>query len=361
MRRGNTIENEALDEVDLEHVLGEEGLDYRIAWGRSGRQIQLRHCPFCANNKYKVYVNADTGLGNCFAGSCTQGTFNKWQLLKAIYDLNSRDLKSKISQLAVEQGWRPKRSTVIFEPEKLDLPDNVRVADLHAMPRYLLERMIDPKLASYFDLRWCDHGVFTVVDPDAKIIKQDYSKRVIIPIYDMEGSLVSFQGRDATGESPKRYLFPPMYASTGSHLYNIQNWQEGMDTVVISEGPFDVIGTKRGLDYAKMTNVLPVGSFGMTFSINPNTDDQMNKLLALKKRGLRKVVFLWDNEPAAIRRALDAALAIMRYGFEVSVAKLDTSKDPGDASPEEVARAIKGAHVITSALTAMLVARKLIP
>jgi len=357
----NYSPNEALDSLDLEWVLGDEGVDYKETWGSSGRQLNLRCCPFCGNNKSKVYVNAETGLGNCFAGSCTQGTFNKWQLLSQIFDLSGRDMMVKINDLARAQGWRPRpKEPERFDPGTLELPACDRIEDLQAMPKYLLDRGMDYELARYFDLRWCDKGTFKVKDPTGKMMIQDYSKRVILPIYDLDGNMISFQGRDGTGTAEKRYLFPPMFSSTGSHFYNINNWQEGMDSVVISEGPFDVIGVKRALDELGIKNTLPIGSFGMTLSFNEMTsEDQLNKLLLLKERGLRNVTMMWDNEPVAIDRAIDAGMRLARYGFNVRVAVLQDAKDPGEATAKQIGDALARAHEIKSALQTMLLKRKL--
>lgn len=356
---GASFVNEALDELDLEYALSAESVDYKTTWGRSGKQLNIRTCPFCGNRNHKVYVNADTGLGNCFAGSCSQGTFNKWQLLKALMGLSGADFKARIAALATEQGWRPIKRTTRFEPGELELPPNVKVKDLPALPRYLLDRGLTPQLADYFDLRLCESGKFKVKGPDGKIIIQDYANRVIIPIYNLEGEMISFQGRDITGTSEKRYLFPPLYSSTGSHLYNIHNWDETMDAVLICEGPFDVIGAKRALDELGIKNILPVGSFGMTFSVaKEGQPDQLDKLLSLKKRGLKKVYFLWDNEPAAIERAIEACVLIGRFGLKTKLCVLDTSKDPGEAPTAEIGRAIRNCHPIDGALKAMMLSRR---
>ena len=355
------MNNEALDQVDVERVLGDEGLDYRITWGRSGRLLNARQCPFCGNNKWKTYINAETGMGTCFAGSCTQGNFNKWQLMKAIFNLNTRDTRAKIEALAASQGWRPVRKVVRYNPPPLAMPKNYKVDDLYALPKYLLDRGITTDLARYFDLRWCEDGMFAVQNPDGKVTTQSYANRVLIPIYDASGKMVSFQGRDATGTADRKYLFPPMYASTGSHLYNIQNWGEGMDTVVIGEGVFDVIGIKRALDAAHINNMLPVGSFGMSLTVNQSGDDQMGKLLYLKELGLRQVIFLWDNEPKAIHNAIHAAHKVAMFGFKAYVAKLDTNKDPGEADVKAIHEAILNAHPVRNTLDCLLLEKKLCP
>ncbi|WEU67317.1 DNA primase [Xanthomonas phage JGB6] len=47
-------------------------------------------------------------------------------------------------------------------------------------------------------------GTFEVKDPTGRKMRQDYSNRIIIPIFDLDGNLKSFQGRDTTGEAEKR-------------------------------------------------------------------------------------------------------------------------------------------------------------
>ena len=354
------FQNEALDSLSVNYVLDYEGVNYKEVWGRSGRQVNIKTCPFCGNNNWKVYVNAETGLGNCFSGSCTQGTFNKWQLLAAIYDLSGPLLTAKINVMAINQGWRPVELRFEdFELAPLNLPASTPCHELPAMPRYLLGRGIDAARSEHFGLRYCESAIFEVKDPTGRISKQDYSKRIIIPIFDINGDLVSFQGRDATGDSPKRYLFPPMYASTGSQIYNIQNWKQDMDSIVLTEGPFDAIGVKIALDEGSRDSTLAAASFGMSFSESNFTDDQINRLIELKARGLKTVYILWDNELPAILKAIKSAVRILRYGFKVKVAVLEKSKDPGEAHPEEILKALDAAYDITSELQAMLLARKL--
>lgn len=354
------MNNEALTELDIEYVLQDEGIDYKDTWGRSGRQLNVKTCPFCGNNKYKVYMNAVTGLGNCFAGSCSQGNFNKWVFLTALYDLNPKDLQAKINLMAIQQGWRPKEEYVKFDPGELNLPSCTPCAELPAMPRYLMNRGITADIAQHFDLRLCESGWFSVDDPTGKTIKQNYANRIIIPVFNLQGEMVSFQGRDTTGEAEKRYLFPPMFSGTGSQLYNIQNWRPGMDTVIITEGPFDAVGAYKAIRANKLEDkYLATASFGMNFSESMHTDDQINRLLELKERGLKNVYMLWDNEKPALLAAIKACKRIIRYGLKAHLAVLQDAKDPGEATPEQIMKAIRNAHPITSDLQAMLLTRKL--
>lgn len=336
--------------------MSEEGVDFKVAWGRSGKQLNVRSCPFCGNNNHKVYINAETGLGNCFAGSCSQKTFNKWQWLKELYGLGARDLHLKIEMLAELQGWRPaKKAEPKFNPGELLLPPCTPIRDLPALPAYLRDRGITVAQANYHDLRYCDEGLFEVKHPDGTTQRQNYAKRIILPIYSLDGTLVTFQGRDATGTSEKRYIFPPMFAGTGSQLYNIHNWVQGKHNhVVLCEGIFDAIAVQK----VCAPSVIAMCNFGMNFSISKTgQDDQMRRLMELKDRGLKSVTILWDNEPRALKAAIATAVEIRRYGFDVWIAKLEHSKDPGEASEDEIDLALCNAKFIDGPLAAMLLAQ----
>ncbi|WPH68508.1 DNA primase [Stenotrophomonas phage BUCTxx99] len=354
------MSQEALEELDVEWVIQDEGLDYKESWGHNGRQLNLRHCPFCGNNKYKVYINADTGLGNCFAGSCSQGSFNKWQFLREVYDLTGRDLHRKIEDAAGEQGWKPKTAVKKFDPGPLNLPDCEAAWTMSPMPKYLVDRGVTSEIAEHFDLGYCESGWFVVKDPAGEEIKQNYAKRIIIPVYDVNGEIVSFQGRDTTGTSDRRYLFPPMFSGTGTQLYNIQNWKVGMESVVIAEGAFDAIGVYRALKAKKLdSKMLAAASFGMSFTESPNGNDQISRLLELKERGLKEVIFMWDDEAPAIKAAIAACKKVKRYGLRVKIAIVKGAKDPGDATVDQIMDALRDAKEVRSDMQAMLLERQL--
>jgi DNA primase len=107
-----------------------------------------------------------------------------------------------------------------------------------------------------------------VLDRWHAALSKHYNRRVLIPIYDLDGKLVSFQGRDITGTAEKKYLFPPGYArATGEHLYNGHNVIGRPSDVVVGEGAFDVIAIKVAFDAdPTLRDVVPVGTFGKHLS-----------------------------------------------------------------------------------------------
>lgn len=344
---------ELLESIDMESYLDREGVDYKITHGSSGTQINVKECPVCGNSSWKVYLNAETGVGNCFAGDHPPGeNFSKWRFIKALTGIeNGRDVYDHIRQVAREMGWRARRTTsaaVVLEKPDLVIPESYSIPIAGKNLKYLSDRNIDIDTASFFNLRYCHKGVFWYRDSsDDKFKFQTYDKRIIIPIFDLNGELVSFQGRDVTGNSKRKYLFPPGYSSTGKYLYNAHN-VVGLEHVVVGEGAFDVMATKIALDEElTLRDVGVVGTFGKHLSHGSmNGEDQLNKFIELKKQGLKMVTLMWDGEKAATRAALEAATLLNGVGLTTRLAILPEGKDPNEIAPSALRRAFWSAAVM---------------
>jgi len=351
---GNEELQEALEQIDMEAWLDRQGLDYKKARGSRGLQLNVKECPVCGNSNWKVYLNADSGLGNCFAGDCEK-KYNRWSFIRAVLgDVSTRDVVDHVKHVAAEQGWRPpNRDTAPVKMQgELKLPQSVELPHNGRNVKYLENRGIDAGIAKYFHLRLCVKGGFAYEDQGEKRF-QSYAHRIIIPIFDMDGNLVSFQGRDITGESPKKYLFPPGYASTGAFLFNGQN-AIGAESIVINEGVFDVAATKIAFDQdMHLRKVVPVGSFGKHLS-SGDDESQLAKLMRLKEHGLKMVTFMWDGEDRAIRDAVDAALEVRKIGLIARVAILPKDKDPNEVPASVVRNAYWKAETVNAATAAKL-------
>jgi DNA primase len=345
---------EAIDAIDIEAWLDQEGIRYRNTRGARGPQLNVQTCPCCGNSNYKVYLSAETGLGNCFHGDC-ETKFNRWKFISAYLGLPARDVIEHIKAFAREQGWRPprKRAIAVNNRGPLTLPESFALPHQGRNLRYLDNRGINGDIAAYFELRYSHRGHFDYLSEDGDPMRQDYSSRIIIPIYDLEGELVSFQGRDITGTADKKYLFPPGFASTGSHLYNGYN-AIGVEHLAIGEGVFDVAAIKVAFD-AEVTlrDVVPIGSFGKHLS-SGDENSQLAKLTQLKDKGLRIVTFMWDGEKQAIKDAVKAAQLVASVGITARVALLPKGKDPNECAPQQVRDAFWKAVPINSAAATRL-------
>lgn len=341
----NSDIGEILESIDMESYLDREGVGYRITHGSSGTQINVKECPVCGSNSWKVYLNSDTGAGNCFAGDHPPGeNFGKWSFIKSWIGFEKNiDVVKHIKTVAREMGWRSRKVTsaeTSYETTELKLPESIALPFNGRNLKYLSDRNIDIDTVKFFQLRYSKDGVFWYKNYDGEVRYQDYKKRIIVPIFDMSGELVSFQGRDVSGTSEKKYLFPPGFSSTGKYLYNGHNAMRA-EHVVVCEGVFDVMATKFALDEeVGLRDVAVVGTFGKHLSSGSQEGgDQINKFIQLKGERLKQVTIMWDGERQALLDAIDAGIKLKGLGLSVRIAVLPKDKDPNEVPPSVVRRA----------------------
>lgn len=343
--------NRALDKIDIETLLDREGVDYRASYGTKGMQLNLSECPACGEGGRKTYINAETGLGNCFHGACNI-KFNKFKLLRAVSGLSGAELDNYIGAVAEEQGWMPKKEHVKLVKSDLELPTKI-----HQLPvggqnlQYLQDRGVSIDSCRWFQLSYCHGGWWGYKLEDGTQKWVSYDQRIIIPISDLAGKMVSFQGRDITGEKLPKYLFPVGYAVAGSHLYNGQNFREGTHThAVVGEGAFDAVAIHQAIEgRADCAAMLGIATFGMHLS--GGEDGQIAKLLQLYDKGLRTITFMWDSEGKALAYAVKCGLQLIGLGFSVRIAQLPAGYDPAqgpDKKPTPPAVVLKALFEATA-------------
>jgi DNA primase len=341
---------ELLDNLDVEAYLEIQGLDTKKGRSRKGVQLQLKECPFCGNDNWKVYLNAETGLGNCFV--CNEG-INRWKLIRGLQGYppeskaNIAETIQHIRQVSMDLGWRPKRPEMAVEEQTmLTIPNSIELPYDGKNLTYLRDRGITDDTTRYFHLRYCQMGWFPY-QFGGEEKHQKWEERLIIPVYDLDGNMVTFQGRDIQGTADKKYLFPPGLPSTGRHLLNGHNARHAK-TIVMGEGAFDVMAIKQALDRDPAArHAVPVGSFGKHLSMGAG-EDQLEALLKLKAEGLQEIVFMWDAEPEALAAAVKVGHELQRYGLTTRLARLPPGKDPNEVSADVVLAAFFNAMHITS-------------
>lgn len=342
---------ELLDCLDVETYLQINGIEFKATHGSRGRQLNLKECPVCGSSSWKVYLSAETGYGNCFAGDHPPGeNYNKWTFIKAwLGDARPADVVKHIRSNVLEMGWVPRRKARATEtPPELVLPQSVPLPINGKNLLYLMERGITDEITEYFGLRYCENGWFKYKFNDEEKF-QKWGGRVIIPVFDLDGKMVTFQGRDVTGAAEKRYIFPPGLPGTARFLLNAHN-ARGSKTIAVGEGAFDVMAMKMAFDDALDTrHVTPVGTFGKNLSMN-GAPDQLTQLLQMKREGLEEVVMMWDAEPKAIGAAIEAGLTLKSYGFKPRLALLPEGKDPNEVPAAVVREAFFKARPIDTGL-----------
>jgi DNA primase len=335
--------NELLDRVDMAAYLDREGLSYRETHGRSGQQLNVRECPTCGNHDWKVYLNAETGVGNCFGGShpADERIFTKYRFIAAhLGKPKAGAVVEHVRIFAKEMGWRPARrvsAKVENTPAQWALPQHIALPHNGQNIPYLENRGIGSDLAAYFHLGYCPKGSYFRYQTEQGWQFQDYGRRILIPVYDLDGKVATFQGRDVAGTAEKKYLFPPGIDGSGVHLFNGLNVRD-TKRIVVGEGAFDVAATKIALDGDQdLRDVVPVGTFGKHLS-SGSENSQLAKFMTLKERGVEEITMMWDGEVQATDDAVEAGMMLASNGFRVRVAMLPPGCDPNEV-PAEVVRA----------------------
>ena len=325
------------DHISVESILVSAGATYKLASGASGPQINLRECPRCGDARYKVYLNRETGLGNCWVCPPEQNTFNKFSLTQALFHTTKSDTFRKLEALAQDQRWTATLDTPEFDKVELKLPDSVPLPYQGMLPGYLHERCITSQSAEYFELRYSQDGVFECGSGR----RMDFSQRLLFPIRDVSGQLVSFQGRDITGQSRSKYLFPPGFSVSGRVIYNAHNATQA-HTLILTEGVFDCIAVKQALVSAGIQDIEPVASFGKHFAISKaGTEDQLSVLLKLRRWfGIENIWFAWDGTLDAQQAAVTAMKALQRSGFKTKLIDLPSGSDPNEIPADELLNCI---------------------
>lgn len=341
---------EIQEELDMEFFLDRESVPYKLGRGVSGIQLNIKTCPACGDSRWRTYFGVETGKGNCFV--CNE-TFTKPKFLR--FQLGTDDWKVVIEEareLLHEQGWRPKRealAAVDYAEVKLPISDPLPLPDGSNLA-YLENRGFGPEITRYMALRWCEHGWWHFRNEEGERATQDFSGRIIIPVFDLDGTLVTFQGRDATGRSALKYLFPKQLPGTGRFLFNAQNVLASRH-VVMGEGAFDVAAIKLALDEdVELRDVTAIGSFGKHLSYgSPDGNDQLGRFGQLKRRGVETVTIMWDGEEAAFVAALNAAKLLVGIGLKVRIAMLPFKKDPNEVPGDVVRQVFREARPYSSA------------
>jgi DNA primase len=291
-------------------ALAEHGLDPIATSG--GRELAI-HCPLCQSNSRKLYVNAQTGQWICFVCEERGGSY---RLLREVLELDhfqAMRLREKIE--GSDSGPRPlyqpetkeaEAARGIKMPPEIHLLTDPAASGQEIFWRYLAYRGVSPRDVERYRMGFALHG--------------RYAYRVIIPVYS-EGVMWTFVARGLSNSEP-RVLYPED-SKPSRALFNIDNVRG--DTVLLVEGVFDAL--KIG-DAA-------VASFGTSVSAHQRD--------LLRRKGVKKIVVLWDGDPPGRAGATRVAEQLHAARFDVRLGLLPDGKDPASATWDELQTALLGA------------------
>jgi hypothetical protein len=185
---------------------------------------------------------------------------------------------------------------------KIELPEG-SMEEVHR--KYLKRRGFNPDVLNR------DYGIYGTG------MLGEWKYRIIIPIYDKDGTLVSFQGRDYTGKQTLRYKTLSVEQSVVNPKFILFNENHVKGNIIgITEGPFDAL------------------NMGSPFvaTLGTQTTEQQCRKIAIYE----KAYIVFDPEPEAQVRAKKLAEKVASLGGNVEVIDIGGEHDPGDISKKEV-------------------------
>ena len=252
------------------------------------------YCPFCNHHKQKLQVNTETQKWHCW--TCNSGGKKLTSLLKKL-DVDRKTI-SIIREIYGDSNYNPQLEDVdtkvfISLPKEFkslnEVPNGFNPEYKHAM-HYLTQRGITEKDIIKYNIGYCTEGL--------------YSRRVIIPSYNSDGSLNYFVSRSYYPEEKMKYKNPPI--SKNVICFDSQvNWNE---PIILCEGVFDAITIKRNAipllgKFPSRTLVEKIFMSGITDIIISLDNDAINEALKaaeyFRKNGIHvKMMYLKDKDAA---------------------------------------------------------------
>jgi DNA primase len=317
----------------------------RVKLARSGKQWK-GCCPFHGEKTPSFYVY-DDGY-HCF-GCGAHG-----DAITFVMQSQGLPFMDAIAQLAAEAGLevpKPTPEAAEAERRRLDVVGVLEAVQAHYQRRlglpdgragrnYLLGRGLTEETIACFGLGWAgDRGALTAdlsrqeIDVDqlteAGLIRRDeetgrtfelFSQRVMFPIRDRRGAIISFGGRILGAGQPK-YVNGPETAvfSKRRNLYGLNLARDGVrngGTLIVVEGYMDVIA---------------VAQAGFTAAVAPLGTALTNEQLEELWRVSPTPVLCFDGDGAGARaasRAMELALPMLTPERSLRFATLPTGDDP---------------------------------
>lgn len=297
----------------------------------SRRNILVPNCPFCGHDefKYGIYVGRDIGKKRFGASNC--------------YHCNRRYSSLRATLKALDKEY-------LMPADTADL-DDTEVEDSDIFDDEIDDELVEVKMPrgykrcyrnSYLKSRgWImdDYEYFPV--GTNRNISREYEDYIILEVRD-EGKCVGFVARSILSKeqiddfNSKHHFKIRRYKNSDESLGNgfsklLYNYDaiEPMTTtsVILCEGPFDVVALNRKLELYDNKSIVPVATFGKKIS-----QEQMYKL---QKKGVEQIVIGYDSD--AKETTAQIAMELETY-FDVLVADIPdhVGKDWDEMDVEDI-------------------------
>lgn len=269
------------------------------------------HCPFCTGSQdYHLGIHEDGKAANCWRCGSHSVVSVLQQLLKITKGEAIQKLKESGSASSFSR--RAEEAKVSIFPLRFPKPYS-KLTPYYK--KYLENRNFDP---DYLEEEW---GLLQT-GPSSFLDNISYSHRILIPIR-WNGEIVSFQGRDITGKSERKYLACSKRREKIHHkniLYGKQEQWKTASGIIVVEGVTDVWRLGPG----------SVATFGIKF--------KMEQVMALSKINDRFFI-VFDSDQDAQNQAKILSTKLKALGKQVHIEKI--ADDPGSMKQDDANHLVK--------------------
>jgi len=271
------------------------------------------HCPLCHHTKPKLEVNlSENSKGenpwHCWV--CDKKGKKLYQLFRAVSASSEKmaELKAIVKYVGKETNITVKE--IVQLPKEYQSFENIKQSNIEGRQAlaYLKSRNISMDDVLKYNIGYCATG--------------RYSKMIIIPSYDVNGTLNYFTGRSFEKEPYIKYKNPSVSRDIIPFELYI-NWNLPL---ILCEGPFDALAIKR--------NAIPL--------LGKNI--QSNLMKKIVTSSVKKIYIALDKD--AQKQALTFCERLMNEGKEVYLVDLQ-DKDPGEMGFSNFTKLIQETYPIT--------------
>jgi DNA primase len=279
------------------NVLRSRGVQYHEV---TGGELNF-DCQFCNDSRGRFFWNSYSGKAYCHNCGWKGGIY---RFLSEFLGISWEDAVELVSD--GEVGFYKRQDKSEITTPVIELPDYFNALDYPVTDhnrkfwQYMQYRGIPPTTVMDYGIGYCRMG--------------PCANRVVIPVT-WNGTLVSWVGRVATAKKlPKSIVktLTPLGNHQSQYLLNLDKIAGRTDTVVLVEGPFDML----------KINDMAVASFGKRLS--------HTQQMLMKSYGIKNVIIAFDDDAAD--DTYDTARRLTEM-FRTSIIDMPPGKDPGDLDP----------------------------
>lgn len=281
---------------------------------KTARGNRAYHCPFCNHHKPKLEINFTENKKGEHPWHCWVCDKKGKRLRTVFKQVNAPS--EKISELNSIVKYVGPNTDVTTKREEVQLPkefrtfENLKTSDVEGRQAlaYLKNRGISQDDILKYNIGYCTSG--------------RYAKMIIIPSYDVNGTLNYFTGRSFEKEPYVKYRNPEASRNIIPFEMFI-NWNVPL---VLCEGPFDAIAIKR--------NAIPL--------LGKNI--QSNLMKKIVTSAVEKIYIALDKD--AQKQALTFCERLLNEGKEVYLVDLE-DKDPSEMGFQNFTKLIQETYPLT--------------